>query len=112
MPEPLDPTAMERLLGMSGGDRGFVAELIDEYLSDAPGLIGHLRYATGDELIRAAHTLKSTSATFGAARLAAICSDLERAAKDGDRPADLVAAAEGEYAGVRSALQTERERWA
>ena len=112
MPEPLDPTAMDRLLEMCGGDRGFVGELIDEYLSDAPELLTRLRDATGDDLVRAAHTLKNTSATFGAGRLAAICSDLERAAKDGGHPADLVAAAEGEYADVRSALQAERERLA
>ena len=70
MPEPLEPTAMNRLLEMSGGDRGFVGELIDEYLSDAPGLLTDLRDATGDELVRScpAHTLKSTSATLGATR--------------------------------------------
>jgi HPt (histidine-containing phosphotransfer) domain-containing protein len=112
MPEKLDPTAVDRLLEMAGGDREFVRELIGEYLSDAPGQIAALRDATGDELVRAAHTLKSTSATFGAARLAAICSDLERAARDGDRPADLVAAAEGEYAEVRPALESERARFA
>jgi HPt (histidine-containing phosphotransfer) domain-containing protein len=112
MPEPLDPTALDRLLEMSGGDRSFVGELIDDYLSEAPGQVTHLRDATGDEFVRAAHTLKTTSATFGAGRLATICSDLERAARDGGHPADLIAAAEREYANVRSALQTERERFA
>ena len=112
MPEPLEPTAMDRLLEMSGGDRGFVGELIDEYLSDAPGLLTDLRDSTEDERVRAAHTLKSTSAMLGAARLAAMCSELERSVKDGDGPTELVAAAEREYAGVRSALQSERERFA
>ena len=110
MADPLDPSAMDRLVEMSGGDREFVAELIDEYLADSSERVTSLRDATGEELIRAAHTLKSTSATLGAGRLAAICSDLERAARGGDRPAELIAAAEGEYAGVRTALQSERER--
>jgi HPt (histidine-containing phosphotransfer) domain-containing protein len=112
MPEPLDPRAMEGLVEIAGGDREFVCTLIDDYLADASAMVVGLRDATGEQLIRSAHTLKSTSATFGAGRLAAICSELERAARDGDRPADLVAAAESEYAGVRSALVAERERFA
>lgn len=112
MAEPLDPGAMEGLVEMAGGDREFVGTLIDEYLADAGALVVSLREATGEELVRAAHTLKGMSATFGAGRLTAICSELERAARNGDRPADLVAAAEGEYAGVRSALEAERARFA
>ena len=110
MREPLAPTALDGLLELAGGDAAFVGELIDGYLSESPDLLQTLRAGSGADLIRAAHTLKSTSASFGANELAAICSRLERAANDGDRPADLVTAAEREYAEVRSALLTARER--
>jgi HPt (histidine-containing phosphotransfer) domain-containing protein len=110
MREPLAPTALDGLLELAGGDAQFVGELIDAYLSESPDLLEALRAGSGDELIRAAHTLKSTSASFGANSLAALCSQLEQAAGHGDRPEDLVAAAEREYAEVRSALLTARER--
>jgi HPt (histidine-containing phosphotransfer) domain-containing protein len=108
--EPLSPGAVDGLLELAGGDREFVGELIDGYLTESEGLLRGLREANGDELIRAAHTLKSTSASFGASGLAAICSEIERAVGHGPRRDDLVAAAEREYAGVRAALATERLR--
>ena len=112
MAEPLDPAGMRAMLELAGGDREFVGEMIDEYLASSPALLASLRDATGHELVRAAHTLKSTSASFGATRLAAICSELERAAGDGERPADLVAAAEAEYGAVHAALESARGEYA
>ena len=87
MPDQIiDAGALGVLLETIGGDRIFLAELIETYLSDSPGLIAQLRecLAAGDApgVRRAAHTLKSTSATFGALRLAAIAREVETAAAD------------------------------
>src|SRR5512143_2995392 len=65
----------------------FLATLIDVFLNDSPELIQQMRsgLATGDvELVRrAAHSLKSNSATFGANRLADVARELEMVAKNG-----------------------------
>ncbi len=113
MPDPtLDPAALADLLETVGGDREFLAELIETYLGDSPGLFGELRagLAEGDAAAvrRAAHTLKSTSATFGATRLAGICRDIEAAAAADDL-AELDPrreAAETEFEAVAAALGT------
>jgi HPt (histidine-containing phosphotransfer) domain-containing protein len=112
MPEQtLDPAALAELLETVGGDREFLAELIETYLGDSPGLFAELRtgLAAGDAGVvrRAAHTLKSTSASFGATNLAGICRGIETSAAAGD-VADVgpqVAAAETEFEAVSAALQ-------
>jgi HPt (histidine-containing phosphotransfer) domain-containing protein len=77
-----------RLADGVGGDTAFVGELIEQFRSDAPELLASARsaLAAGDaaELRRAAHTLKSNAATFGAGRLADRSRALEEAAKSGD----------------------------
>lgn len=101
----IDPSALEQIADMAGGDRSFVVEIIDEYLSDSATLLATLRESCGDDLRRAAHTLKSTSASVGAGRLAAVCSRIEHA---GGADADLLDEAEREHAEVRSALAEQR----
>ena len=113
-PESIDPAALETLLETTGGDPAFLAELIDSYVDDTPQLLAVIRRAVdagdGEELRRAAHTLKSNSATFGALTLAALCRDLEGQGKTGmlDGAAERVGQVEAEYAKVRQALQTAR----
>jgi HPt (histidine-containing phosphotransfer) domain-containing protein len=112
MPDPtLDSVALEELLETVGDDREFLAELIETYLGDSPGLFEELRagLTTGDAVAvrRAAHTLKSTSASFGATRLAGICREMETSAGAADL-ADLpprLAAAEAEFEAVAAALR-------
>ena len=83
-----DESVLRRLSDSMGGDDAFVGELIDQFLDDAPSLVAAARRALDahdvEEVRRAAHTLKSNAATFGATELAARCSALERAAMDGD----------------------------
>ncbi len=83
----LDPVVMDELLASVGGDRAFVVELIDAYLSDAPIQLGAIDEATmagdADALVRPAHTLKSSSATLGLRRLAAAARELEMAGRSG-----------------------------
>ena len=91
---PLDPRTLEELRASVGGDREFVAELIDEFLGDAPRQLEALRTATSsddaDAARRAAHTLKSTGRTFGALAFASLCQEAEAAAAGGDLEAVAV----------------------
>jgi two-component system, sensor histidine kinase len=89
MPDaPIDLAALAELLETVGGDRDFLAELVETYRADCPNLFAELRAAVsnGDAAAarRAAHTLKSTSASMGALGLAAECREIEAAAGAGD----------------------------
>jgi HPt (histidine-containing phosphotransfer) domain-containing protein len=85
------PETLERLAeSFGGGEEGwaFVRELIDAFLEDAPTQLAALRSALeqgdGEAARRAAHTLKSNAATFGATSLADVCRELEAAGARGD----------------------------
>lgn len=89
----LDTGTLEDLRESVGGDPGFLAELIDEFLADAPTQLAALREAAaagdGDVARRAAHTLKGNSRTFGADGLASLCQEAEAAAGAGELDAVL-----------------------
>ncbi len=110
----LDPTALDNLLATVGGDEAFLAEMIDTFLDDAPKLLAAMHHAVDDanagELRRAAHTLKSNSANFGAMNLSKLCKELEEIVKSGalDGAAEGIARMEAEYAQVKRALETAR----
>ncbi len=80
-----DRDTFEQLKSMT--DAPFLVELIDVYLSDSPDQIGQMRAGleAGDaeRVRRAAHSLKSNSASFGANRLAGATRELEMIAKAG-----------------------------
>jgi HPt (histidine-containing phosphotransfer) domain-containing protein len=108
----LEATALESLRELGGSD--FLAELIDEFLADAPKLLAALRRALEEDdvdgLRRAAHTLKSNGATFGAEDFAELCRALEERANDGrvagaEELADRI---EHEYGRLREALAAVR----
>ena len=110
--QPIDQAVLDELLETVGGDRAFLAELVDTYLADSPSLFVELRaaIAAGDAATarRAAHTLKSTSTSFGALDLAGRCREIEAsaAAADLDGIEEQVALAETSYAQVEIALRT------
>ena len=110
----LDEAALANLREMTGDDPAFLAEIIDTYVADAGDLLATMREAVcaGDalELRRAAHSLKSNSATFGATALAALCRELEEHAKSGgvDGAADLLAQVGAAYVEVEAALRAAR----
>ncbi len=83
-PGVLDQAALDALLATT--DREFVGELIDVYLEDSPALIIGMRQALADgnatEFTRAAHSLKSSSASLGAASLSALAKELEMMGKE------------------------------
>jgi HPt (histidine-containing phosphotransfer) domain-containing protein len=83
----LDTGVLDELGESVGGDRGFVVELIETFLTDSAQEVDAVvsAVAAGDAaaLVRPAHTLKSSSATVGAHRLAAAARALEVAGRSG-----------------------------
>jgi PAS domain S-box-containing protein len=104
----LDAAAVESLREL-GGD-GFLVEVIDTFLSDAPSLVATLRASQeggeAEVLRRTAHTLKSNGQTFGATSFSELCRELELRAKNSevDGTAELVERIEREYRAVEQAL--------
>ena len=104
----LDASAIESLRELDG--EGFLAEVIDTFLSDAPALVAALRttHEEGDTeaLRRAAHTLKSNGQIFGAGRFSELCRDLEERARRGklDGTAEVIDRIEREYAALEKTL--------
>jgi HPt (histidine-containing phosphotransfer) domain-containing protein len=109
MPDTLDRHALDELLAMACGDRDFVAAVVREYVADSSATVAKLRDLSGEELRRAAHTLKSTSASVGAAQMAAICREVERLAGDGTVEPDLITAAEREHGAAVASLERHLE---
>jgi CheY-like chemotaxis protein len=111
----LDPTALETLQEVVGGEAALLRELIDSFLEETPPLVATLRQALeqGDaaELHRAAHTLKSSSNDFGATTLAELCQELETMGKAGtlDGAVELVTQVEKEYEQARVELEAARD---
>ena len=96
----IDVQVLSRLAEGTGGDERFVTELIEQFVADAPGFVSAARAGleSGDvgEVRRAAHTLKSNAATFGATRLVETSRALEDVARrgelfDGDSLVDAMA---------------------
>ena len=116
MPEPevIDRATLNNLLAATGWDETFFGELMDTYFDDTPQLLAAMRQsvATGkaEELRRAAHSLKSNSANFGALALSGMCKQLEEIGKNGALAniGERLAQAEAEYERVRAALQAIR----
>jgi two-component system sensor histidine kinase/response regulator len=108
----LDPTALANVRAVDG-DGSVLAEVIEIYLSEAPGHLQSLRNALeggrlGD-LGRTAHALKSASLNVGARSLCDLCHRLERQAKVGQSAgtAELVAGIVALMARVCDALRAE-----
>ena len=117
MSDVLDLTVLDPYRAVMGDNADeFVVELIDSYFVSAPDLLKTLDngLASGnvDEFVRAAHTLKSTSRTLGAKRLATVAYVLEQEGRN--RPLgtlnDVVARAHAEYAEVEKALREARNK--
>jgi signal transduction histidine kinase/CheY-like chemotaxis protein len=107
----LDPKALSTLLHTIGGDVQSLAELVESFLGETPALLKDLRSALersdAPGLRMAAHTLKSSSADFGARDFSAVCRDLEAKCRDGELEgvSELVARLEREYPPVKEELE-------
>jgi HPt (histidine-containing phosphotransfer) domain-containing protein len=86
-PEPVDRAAYAVLVETVSGDAEFLAQLVDEFVIDAARLVDGMRAAAraglAGDVARAAHQLKSSSASLGAAVLPGLCGDLETRAGTG-----------------------------
>ncbi len=108
----LDAGALQNLRDLGGDD--FLREVVEAFLADAPALIASLRSSleqqNGEELRRAAHTLKSNGATLGAEEFAELCRTVEQQVKAGrlDDLSQLVDRIEQEFPPLRDALNSLR----
>jgi CheY-like chemotaxis protein/HPt (histidine-containing phosphotransfer) domain-containing protein len=115
-PQVLDPGALKQLRATLGkqADR-MLPGLIEGFYDDVDRLLGDVRQALeqgqAGDLRRAAHSLKSGSATFGATALSAVARELEYLARDGvlEGVGGLIARAESEFVTARAALETVRK---
>jgi HPt (histidine-containing phosphotransfer) domain-containing protein len=80
----IDLQTFNALKESTGSD--FIGELIDTFLEDAPTLLAQLRSALANQdaetFRRAAHSMKSNAATFGALELSALAKELEVFGRD------------------------------
>ena len=106
----LDPHVLANLRTI--GDPAFCAELVDDYETSTAATLDVLTRVLGDgdgfAVERAAHSLKSSSASMGATTLADLCRDVETAGRDGDfdtaraRAADIAALRDDVIAALRA----------
>lgn len=107
----IDRKVLENLLEAVGGDGEFLAELLETYFEDTPqqfsAMHAALAAANSEDFRRAAHSVKSNSANFGAMVLSDKAKQLEDLGKAGDldQAAASLEEAETEYQKVRSALE-------
>jgi HPt (histidine-containing phosphotransfer) domain-containing protein len=99
----LNETVLDELRSSVQGDRAFVVDLVETYLSDGEAHVADVEAAMAaadaSALVRPAHTLKSSSATVGAEQLAGLARGLEMAGRSGS----LDAAAGEQVASLREA---------
>jgi len=110
----LDRRALASIRALdSPGSSAVLERVIGIYMKNTPKLMLAMRAAAdaGDAaaLASAAHALKSGSLYIGAARVGALCREIEAAARSApaDIRAELVAAAESEYLRVEQWLRAE-----
>ena len=119
----LDPIDFQEFREMMSDDEVIVG-LIDRYLEESPNLLQTMRellMSTHTQTLaeqeatnfqRLAHSLKSTSATFGAKHLVQLCQDLEVQKSTGSISVltELVSQVKTEYEKVKTALLQKRQQ--
>ncbi len=117
MSEPpiLEPQAIAHLRSISPDDDGrFVRELVNLFLSDTPKRIAEMQVALARnsvvEVGREAHAIKGSAANFGAARLVALCLELEQLGRTNALAAasSKVLDLQAEFERTRAALESLR----
>jgi HPt (histidine-containing phosphotransfer) domain-containing protein len=113
---PIDAATFANLLEMTGGDQEFVDELVDTYVAEGDRLVESLTAAASagsvDDLVRPAHSLKSSSLNVGALELGELCRRLEEEARSGmvEDPVGRAGAVRTAFAEARAELLAERLR--
>jgi CheY-like chemotaxis protein/HPt (histidine-containing phosphotransfer) domain-containing protein len=112
----LDPQTLGKLRELTAGEPEMLAGLIRDHLENSLSLVEQMRASLlGDDaetLERAAHSLKSSTAMFGALKLSKIAGELEAVCKDTVQPGatEVLGRLEAEYQLVRLALNGELSR--
>ena len=114
--QPINRAVLDkvRAINITTG-QALVNRLIDAYLRNTPLLLARLTQATVDgdaaALAQVAHTLKSSSFNVGAEGLGELCGVIENLGKAGDVASGSVhvAAVDGEFARVKTVLETIQE---
>jgi signal transduction histidine kinase/DNA-binding response OmpR family regulator/HPt (histidine-containing phosphotransfer) domain-containing protein len=109
---PIDKKVHDEIRALEGeGNRGLLERIINLYLTDAPrlveGILSAAEKADTESLMRAAHTLKSSSANVGATGLSELCRKVEGMARAGKPIAagdPILSKFEGEHRSVLEAL--------
>ena len=107
----IDREVLDNLLEAVGGDGEFLAELLETYIADTPQQFKTMHEALSEgnpgNFRRAAHSLKSNSANFGAVELSQKAKALEEMGKSGDlnQAGEALSEVEDEYTRVKSALE-------
>src|SRR5262249_47111413 len=92
----------------------FVAELVDTFIEEGPGMLAELRAAraegNAERFRRAVHSLKTNGRTFGAGKLPALAREVELKGLDADPTRDVagLAALVAEYARAADELKALR----
>gem|GEM_PF-6573842 len=113
----LDQSALDTLLKNVGGDRKKLAILGDSFNDEIPKLRVALNEGMEkqhpEEVMRAAHTIKSSARYFGATELADICANVEQQASEEDltRIGDSMARIEEELTRVSNAISELSKEW-
>ena len=111
--EVLDRQVLDQLSALLNPER--LARAINFYLVESPKLIQKLKQAAAandaPEIVRSAHSLKSSSANLGASVLSRYCEDIEASARraDAEEACKIFAKIETEYGCVQTALTAEFE---
>lgn len=116
----IDQEVLEGIVEIFGGDdQTAILDLIDTFLVESvkqcEEMNGALAASDWTLLHRMAHSLKSSSATFGAMRLSQVSARLEQLAKSGcvdDDCAGVMATLLAEYDAACDLLRKERDRFA
>jgi HPt (histidine-containing phosphotransfer) domain-containing protein len=108
----IDTSALEAYREVMGEEAdSFIADIIDTYLKNAPLLLNAMQEGLAQNdiksFIRAAHTLKSNSATVGARALASLAAEIEGQGNSGDLNGINVKVAQAmeEFIRVQAALK-------
>ena len=107
--ETIDAATFNELRETAGA--AFVADLVNTFFEEAPRMLADLRRARdaadADRFRRAAHSLKSNSATFGALELASLARELELngLAADPARDVAAISVLDAAYARAAAALK-------
>jgi HPt (histidine-containing phosphotransfer) domain-containing protein len=115
--EVLDRQVLDQLSTLlTNGKPELLARAINLYLVESPKLIQKMKQAAGandaPEIVRSAHSLKSSSANVGAKMLSRYCGDIEASARraDTEEASKIFAKIETEHSRVQSALSAEFEQ--